>query len=222
MLPAPPAPSLPAASLPAGGEADDEGMPKSEATALQVLFSIGDGWKMRGGVPGREEIMEGAEAVGTKLYILGQQLFAAEAWRESQRPLRTAAALIMHMPYQQGAACHYLACSYFHENMRDKGGKDERLRAYSAGAFQAAAAARLSLGPDEPKAVKEAVGSLLFLGRVLVDMNNWRDAERIHVQALEIARQTLGDEAQETRNCLQAMMNLRGKMRQVKEALDNK
>ena len=203
-------------------EADDEGMPKSEATALQVLFSIGDGWKMRGGVPGREEIMEGAEAVGTKLYILGQQLFAAEAWRESQRPLRTAAALIMHMPYQQGAACHYLACSYFHENMRDKGGKDERLRAYSAGAFQAAAAARLSLGPDEPKAVKEAVGSLLFLGRVLVDMNNWRDAERIHVQALEIARQTLGDEAQETRNCLQAMMNLRGKMRQVKEAPDNK
>ena len=203
-------------------EADDEGMPKREASALQVLFSIGDGWKMRGGVPGREEIMEGAEAVGTKLYILGQQLFAAEAWRESQRPLRTAAALIMHMPYQQGAACHYLACSYFHENMRDKGGKDERLRAYSAGAFQAAAAARLSLGPDEPKAVKEAVGSLLFLGRVLVDMNNWRDAERIHVQALEIARQTLGDEAQETRNCLQAMMNLRGKMRQVKEALDNK
>ena len=90
-----------------------------------------------------------------------------------------------------------------------------------AGAFQAAAAARLSLGPDEPKAVKEAVGSLLFLGRVLTDMNNWRDAERIHVQALEIARQALGDEAQETKNCLQAMMNLRGKMRQVKEALDN-
>jgi hypothetical protein len=66
------------------------------------------------------------------------------------------------------------------------------------------------------------VGSLLFLGRVLVDMNNWRDAERIHVQALEIARQSLGDEATETKNCLQAMMNLRGKMRQVKEALDNK
>ena len=111
----------------------------------------------------------------------------------------------------------------FTQNMRDKGGKDERLRAYSAGAFQAAAAARLlSLGPDEPKAVKEAVGSLLFLGRVLVDMNNWRDAERIHVQALEIARQALGDEAKETKNCLQAMMNLRGKMRQVKEALDNK
>ena len=60
-------------------------MPKREAAALQTLFSIGDGWKMRGGVPGREEIMEGAEAVGTKLYILGQQLFAAEAWRESQR-----------------------------------------------------------------------------------------------------------------------------------------
>jgi hypothetical protein len=32
----------------------------------------------------------------------------------------------------------------------------------------------------------------------------------------------LGDEATETKNCLQAMMNLRGKMRQVKEALDNK
>ena len=62
----------------------------------------------------------------------------------------------------------------------------------------------------------------MLLGRVLTDMNNWRDAERIHVQALEIARQALGDEAQETRNCLQAMMNLRGKMRQVKEALDNK
>lgn len=201
---------------------DDEGMPKREGAALQVLFSIGDGWKMRGGMPGKPEVMEGAEDVGTKLYVLGQQLFAAEAWRESQRPLRASAALIMHMPFQQGAACHYLACAYFHENMRDHGGKEERLRAYAAGAFQAAAAARLSLGPDEPKAVKEAVGSLLFLGRVLVDMNNWRDAERIHVQALEIARQSLGDEATETKNCLQAMMNLRGKMRHVKEALDNK
>ena len=41
---------------------------------------------------------------------------------------------------------------------------------FAAGAFQSAAAARLSLGPKHQTAVKEATGSLLFLGKVLVDM----------------------------------------------------
>ena len=68
-------------------------------------------------------------------------------------------------------------------------------------------------------AVKEATGSLLFLGKVLVDMNAWRDAERVHLQALELAREALGDKVEETQQCLQAMMGLRGKMRAMQEAL---
>ena len=71
---------------------------------------------------------------------------------------------------RQGAACHYLACAYFHENAKFHKGADTKLMTFAAGAFQSAAAARLSLGPKHQTAVKEATGSLLFLGKVLVDM----------------------------------------------------
>ena len=40
-----------------------------EGAALQVLFSIGDGWKMRGGMPGKPEVMEGAETMAGRKVI---------------------------------------------------------------------------------------------------------------------------------------------------------
>ena len=40
-----------------------------------------------------------------------------------------------------------LACAYFHENAKLHEGRDAKLMTYAAGAFQSAAAARLSLGP---------------------------------------------------------------------------
>jgi len=182
---------------------------------INHVFKVGDSWKMRGGKPGLPPVMEDAEAVGKQCYVLGQQMFAAEAWKECQRPLRAAAALLMHQPFQQGAACHYLACAYFHENNRAHGGKNEKLMQFAAGAFQSAAAARLSLGPKHPKAIKEAVGSLLFLARVLSELKDWGNAERVHVQALEIARDALGDGAEETKQCLQSLMGLKQRIKQA-------
>jgi len=67
-------------------------------------------------------------------------MFVLEMWKECQRPLRAAAALLMHLPFQQGAACHYLACAYYHENAK-LGGANERLLTFAAGAFQSAAGA---------------------------------------------------------------------------------
>ena len=40
-------------------------------------------------------------------------MFVLEMWKECQRPLRAAAALLMHLPFQQGAACHYLVGGLF-------------------------------------------------------------------------------------------------------------
>jgi hypothetical protein len=124
---------------------------------------------------------------------------------------------MMHMPFHQGAACHLLACAYFHENAQFHGGKNEKLLAFAAGAFQASAAARLSLGPENTRAIKEAIGSLLFLARVLMEMRNWKDAERVNVQALELSRESLDDKSEETQQCLKSIMTLRAKM---KEAAD--
>ena len=201
---------------------DNSKLTAREAAALETVLKVGDRWKMRGGKPGEKPPCEGADEVGNQTYILGQQLFAAEQWKECQRPLRAAAALLTHKPFQQGAACHYLACAYFHENAKHHRGNDAKLMTYAAGAFQSAAAARLSLGTKHATAVKEATGSLLFLGRVLVDMNNWRDAERVYLQALELAREALGDKADETQQCLHAMMDMRGKMRAMQEAIGSR
>lgn len=193
-------------------------LPQVMFATLNHVFKVGDSWKMRGGKPGVPPVMEHAEAVGKQCYVLGQQMFAAEAWKECQRPLRAAAALLMHQPFQQGAACHYLACAYFHENNRGHGGKNEKLSQFAAGAFQSAAAARLSLGSKNPKAVKEAIGSLLFLARVLSEMKDWPNAERVHVQAMEIARDALGDSAEETKQCLQSLMGLKQRIKMAKES----
>ena len=134
------------------------GVPEHERAAFERLLTIGDEWKVQGGRPGLEPPFEGAEAIGKQLYALGTRLFAAEAWVECQRPFRTAAALFVHLPYQQGACLHYLACAYFHENIKAHQGDEKRLAQFSVGAFQASAA-RLSLGPKHEKAVKEAIGS---------------------------------------------------------------
>mmetsp|Transcript_16960 Transcript_16960/g.27199 ORF Transcript_16960/g.27199 Transcript_16960/m.27199 type:complete len:182 (-) Transcript_16960:144-689(-) len=177
---------------------------------------------MRGGKPGEAEVMEGADEVGKQTYLLGQQLFTAEMWKECQRPLRAAAALLMHEPEIQGAACHFLGCAYFHENNKIQCGRNQKLMLFAAGAFQSAAAARLALDPSGPRrvqGVKDATGSLLFLGKVLMDMDNYRDSERVHLQALEISRDVLGDKAEETQQCLQAMMGLRSKMRAMQGAI---
>jgi hypothetical protein len=55
-------------------------MPPLEAAAFEAVLAIGDKWKMRGGRPGEEPPMEGADEVGNQTYVLGQQLFAAEQW----------------------------------------------------------------------------------------------------------------------------------------------
>lgn len=196
------------------------GMPEHERAAFERLLTIGDKWKVQGGRPGLEPPFEEAEAIGKQLYALGTRLFAAEAWVECQRPFRTAAALFVHLPYQQGACLHYLACAYFHENVKVHQGGEKRLAQFSVGAFQASAAARLSLGPKNEKAVKEAIGSLLFLARVLVmHLGEAQMAERVHVQALEIARDALGDEAMETKQCAQSLMGLRAKLEEVRQKL---
>lgn len=188
-----------------------------ESAALEAVLSIGDRWKMRGARSGETETMEGADRVGNMAYVLGEQLFVAEMWKECQRPLRAAAALLTHLPFRQGEACHYLGCAYYHQNAKQHGGSDKRLLTFAAGAFQSAVAARLSVGMKNEKAVKKATGSLLFLGKVLTDLDNWADAERVHRQALEMARDVLGDSAQETQECIQAMMGLRGKVRAMQE-----
>ena len=41
----------------------------------------------------------------------------------------------------------------------------------------------------------------------------------MHLQALELAREALGDKADETQRCLHAMMDLRGKMCVMQEAI---
>ena len=87
-------------------------LPQVMFATLNHVFKVGDVWKMRGGKADMKPVMEHADVVGKSCYALGQQMFAAEAWKECQRPLRAAAALLMHNPYQQGAACHYLACAY--------------------------------------------------------------------------------------------------------------
>ena len=87
-------------------------LPQVMFATLNHVFKVGDVWKMRGGKADMKPLMEHADVVGKSCYALGQQMFAAEAWKECQRPLRAAAALLMHNPYQQGAACHYLACAY--------------------------------------------------------------------------------------------------------------
>ena len=194
------------------------GVPEHERAAFERLLTIGDEWKVQGGRPGLEPPFEGAEAIGKQLYALGTRLFAAEAWVECQRPFRTAAALFVHLPYQQGACLHYLACAYFHENIKAHQGDEKRLAQFSVGAFQASAAARLSLGPKHEKAVKEAIGSLLFLARVLVmHMGEARMAERVHVQALQIARDALGEDATETKQCAQSLMGLRAKLEEIRQ-----
>lgn len=193
------------------------GVPEHERAAFERLLTIGDEWKVQGGRPGLEPPFEGAEVIGKQLYALGTRLFAAEAWVECQRPFRTAAALFVHLPYQQGACLHYLACAYFHENIKAHQGDEKRLAQFSVGAFQASAAARLSLGPKHEKAVKEAIGSLLFLARVLVmHMGEARMAERVHVQALQIARDALGEDATETKQCAQSLMGLRAKLEEIR------
>ena len=192
-------------------------MHRAEQAAFNHILQIGDKWRMRAGKPGGPHPMSGAEEVGNQCYALGQQMFGVGAWRECQRPLRVTAALMMHMPFHQGAACHLLACAYFHENAQFHGGKNEKLLAFAAGAFQASAAARLSLGPENTRAIKEAIGSLLFLARVLMEMRNWKDAERVNVQALELSRESLDDKSEETQQCLKSIMTLRAKM---KEAAD--
>jgi len=63
---------------------------------------------------------------------------------------------------------------------------------------------RVIYGSPWRKAVTEAVGSLMFLGRVLLDMHNWRDADKIHTQAMDISREVLGDQADLTKQCVQA------------------
>ena len=121
------------------------------------------------------------------------------------------------MPYQQGACLHYLACAYFHENIKAHQGDEKRLAQFSVGAFQASAAARLSLGPGTQKAVKEAIGSLLFLARVLVmHMGEARMAERVHAGAANRARRARrgrdGDEAG-----AQSLMGLRAKLEEIRQ-----
>ena len=71
------------------------------------------------------------------------------------------------------------------------------------------------MGPKHPKAIKEAVGSLLFLARVLSELKDWGNAERVHMQALEIAQDLLGDGAEETKQCLQSLMGLKQRIKQA-------
>ena len=50
-----------------------------------------------------------------------------------------------------------------------------------------------------------------------MEMRNWKDAERVNVQALELSRESLDDKSEETQQCLKSIMTLRAKM---KEAAD--
>ena len=123
---------------------------------------------------------------------------------------------MMHQPFQQGAACHYLACAYFHENNRAHGGEEREAHAVRRGRVpERCGPTRDSAGPKHPKAIKEAIGSLLFLARVLSELKDWGNAERVHMQALEIARDSLGDGAEETKQCLQSLMGLKQRIKQA-------
>ena len=42
----------------------------------------------------------------------------------------------------------------------------------------------------------------------------------MHLQALDLSRGVLGDKAEETQQCLQTVMGLRGKMRAMQEAIE--
>jgi hypothetical protein len=121
--------------------------------------------------------------------------------------------------WTQGAACHYLGCAYFHERMqaRDGGGAaGERLLDFAAGAFQAAVAARASFGPEDKRAAKEVAGSLLFLGRVLVEKKQFQNSERVTMQALDVSRKAFGDDGEMTKQCMSAMVGLRQRVQREK------
>ena len=63
-------------------------LPRVMFATINHVFKVGDSWKYAGANPVLPPVMEHAEAVGKQCYVLGQQMFAAEAWKECQRPLR--------------------------------------------------------------------------------------------------------------------------------------
>ncbi|EEH52161.1 uncharacterized protein MICPUCDRAFT_53435 [Micromonas pusilla CCMP1545] len=193
--------------------------PRQEQIAYEMLMKIGDAWKMRGAEQDEEEPFEGATEAGSHAFVVGQRIFSTEAWKDSQRPLRAAAAMLTGDAWKQGAACHYLGCAYFHERMqaRDGGGAaGERLLDFAAGAFQAAVAARASFGPEDKRAAKEVAGSLLFLGRVLVEKKQFQNSERVTMQALDVSRKAFGDDGEMTKQCMSAMVGLRQRVQREK------
>ena len=48
-------------------------------------------------------------------------------------------------------------------------------------------------------------------------MGEARMAERVHVQALQIARDALGEDATETKQCAQSLMGLRAKLEEIRQ-----
>ena len=62
----------------------------------------------------------------------------------------------------------------------------------------------------------EVAGSLLFLGRVLVEKKQFQNSERVTMQALDVSRKAFGDDGEMTKQCMSAMVGLRQRVQREK------
>jgi tetratricopeptide (TPR) repeat protein len=178
-----------------------------EEEIIQLLLRVGDRWTVKKGKNG-PETTTGAGGVGQMLLTLGNQLFAAQRYDEAERPLLTAAGMLQHDLEMQGVALHLLGASYFHRAKAAQADGQELTRK-AAESFAIAAECKVGDGRCTRPGAQQGVSSLLFLGRCLFELGQPADAEKVTAQAINIARQVLGDEANETREAINAMMQLK-------------
>ena len=148
-------------------------------------------------------------------YALGQQMFGVGAWRECQRPLRVTAALMMHMPFHQGA---HATCSRALTFTRTRSFTGVRTKAagFCRRGVSGVRGSEVELGAgeysgDQRGHRKPAVPRKGVDGDAQLERR--REGE---LQALELA-ESLDDKSEETQQCLKSIMTLRAKM---KEAAD--
>lgn len=186
---------------------DASSVTKDEEQILELLLRVGDRWTIKKGKNG-PETTKGANAVGHILLTLGNQLFTMNLYEEAERPLLTASGMLQHDLEMQGVALHLLGASYFHRAKSGQG-DTQKMTQNAAQAFAIAAECKVGDGRCTKPGAQQGVSSLLFLGRCLFELGQPVDAEKVTSQAMSIARQVLGDDAKETREAINAMMQLK-------------
>lgn len=186
---------------------DPSKVTEDDEQIIQLLLRVGDRWSIKKGKNG-PEVTKGANDVGQMLLTLGNQLFVTQEYKEAERPLLTASGMLQHDLEMQGVALHLLGASYFHRAKTAQSDAQEITRK-AAEAFAIAAECKVGDGRCTKPGAQQGVSSLLFLGRCLFELGQPADSEKVTAQAINIARQVLGDDAKETREAINAMMQLK-------------